>query len=532
MKENSFDQIEQVFSALGKDLSATTKAVDAADIILRAAQVLIGWEAGYLILYDPAQGGRPRALLILDTIQGQPAPVSDSPPQKPTENMLKAIENDGFMSLYEERLGVDDAHLFGNRGQQTLSQLFVPVKSGQRVIGVLSAQSYSRQAYAEKSLETLKALANHCAGALERIWAQEALAQMAERLDALYRAARSIGASFDMEQIYQAIHLAVEKVMPCDDFIIDWHDKETNEIVCLYAIEYPRRRITLKRYYADHGMSGTIVHTGQSLLFNSYEEIRNGEIRFEFFSPETDSTQSIVAVPMVLYGKVVGVISAQSYQPNSYARDDQYLLELLASHAVVALENARMVAAIQEMADTDPLTGILTRRKFYELAEREFIRAKAEHTPLSVIVLDIDDFKKLNDVYGHRAGDEMLRKITQQLKKNLRGADVLCRHGGEEFVIVLPQTEEKIALAIAERLRLMVAQINLQDILETFERPTELKPKDGATYVTASIGVAFCEDACKDLDMLVDWADQAMYAAKNNEKNSVRAFSQLLADER
>ncbi|MCC6261174.1 MAG: diguanylate cyclase [Anaerolineales bacterium] len=526
MKANSFDQIEQVFTALGKDLSATTDAVDAADIILRAAQVLIGWEAGYLILYDPAQGGRPRALLIIDTLDGEQKPVFDLPPQKPTENMLKAIEQDGFLSLYEERVGLDASQIFGDRTQQSLSQLFVPVKTGRRIIGVLSAQSYQANVYTEKSLETLKALANHCAGALERIWAQEALAQMAERLDALYRAAHKISASFDVEEIYQAIHSAVEKVMSCDDFVIDAYASETNEIVSLYVIEHPRHRVEPTRYYADHGLSGTLVHTGESFLVNSVEEIAQSGIQFELYASGLEHIQSMLAVPMVLHGKIVGIISAQSHQANAYTKDDQYLLALLASHAAIALDNARMVATIQQMADTDPLTGILTRRKFYELAEREFIKARAERTPLSAIVLDIDDFKKVNDRYGHRMGDEILRKITQQLKKNLRGGDVLCRHGGEEFVVILPQTEERIAYAIAERLRAMIAQIDLQDILDLFERDAILPIDAESARVTASIGIAFCADDCKDLDMLIDQADRAMYGVKNSAKNSVKAFSE------
>lgn len=525
MNAYSFDQIERVFSHLGKDLSATTSAVEAADIILRAANKLIGWEAGYLILYDPQQGGKPRSLLVIDTIDGEQKKILDNPPIKPSENMLKAIENDGFLSLYEQTFTLEASQSFGNKSRRTLSQLFVPVKSGKRTIGLLSIQSYQAHAYTEKSLETLKALSNHCAGALERIWAQEALSQMVERLKALYQAAHVVSASFDLEELYKAIHSAVETVMPCDDFVIDGYDSEKNEIIPLYAIEYPHQRVITEKYYADHGLSGKIVHSGKSILMNSVEEMDQSGITFEFYSNTlVDQSQSILAVPMILHGKVTGMISAQSYQLNAYTKEDQYLLELLATHAAIAIENARLFATVQQLANTDLLTGLLTRRKFYELAEEQFTYAKYDHAQLSVIVLDIDNFKKLNDKFGHRMGDEIIQKITHQLRISIRDADILCRYGGEEFVIAMPNTGQATAAQIAERLRQMAEQTNLKEVRDSLESATDLKLSDDALRVTVSIGVAQYSESCANLDMLIDQADYAMYEAKHAGKNCVRIF--------
>ncbi len=507
MNSDSFDQIERVFSHLGKDLSATTSAVEAAEIILQAANKLIGWEAAYLVLYDPQQGGKPRSLLVIDTIDGEPKKILDSSPAKPSLNMLKAIENDGFLSLYEEAFTVEPSLSFGDRTRRTLSQMFVPVKSGKRTIGLLSIQSYERNAYTEKSLETLKAVASHCAGALERIWAQEALSQMVERLKALYQAAHVVSASFEMEHLYHAIHAAVEAVMPCDDFVIDGYDPENNDILARYAIEYPHKRVMTEKYYADHGLAGHIVHSGKPILLNSHEELKQSGIVFEVFTSVVERTQSIVAVPMILHGQVTGMISAQSYQQGAYTHDDQYLLELLAAHAAIAIENARLFTVVQESANTDPLTGLLTRRKFYELAEHEFTHAKQGHGPLSVIVLDIDNFKKMNDEFGHRLGDEVLQKTTQQLRAHLRGSDILCRYGGEEFVMALPDTAQDTALHIAERLRQMAERV------------------DERIHITVSIGVAEYTESCVSLDGLIDQADYAMYQAKRAGRNCVKLFS-------
>ena len=147
------------------------------------------------------------------------------------------------------------------------------------------------------------------------------------------------------------------------------------------------------------------------------------------------------------------MISAQSYKENAYTREDQYLLELLAAHAAIAIENARLFAKAQQLADIDALTEVLSRRKFYELAEREFSRSKRYKKPLSVIMLDVDEFKKFNDKFGHKIGDLVLRMVATQCKLSLRDVDIFGRLGGEEFVAALPDTDLEHAVAVANRLR-------------------------------------------------------------------------------
>lgn len=140
-RESAQTEID-ILASLGRDLAATTDAETAATIILDAADRLMGWDASYLILYDPEKGGAPRPLLAIDTVQGERLVQRDIAPEKPSENMMKAIEQGGFLSQYEEFFEIDESRSFGDRGQRTLSQLFVPVISGSRTIGVLSIQSY------------------------------------------------------------------------------------------------------------------------------------------------------------------------------------------------------------------------------------------------------------------------------------------------------------------------------------------------------------------------------------------------------
>ncbi|MDP1546077.1 MAG: sensor domain-containing diguanylate cyclase [Anaerolineales bacterium] len=463
--------------------------------------------------------------MTIDTADDKFIIQRDSAPDKPSENMLRAIHEDGFLSLHEVPLSRPANMVFGNLSQRTLSQLFVPVRSEARTVGVLSIQSYQRHAYTEASLETLKTLANHCAGALERIWAQEAATLLAERLKALYHVTHAISASLDMDQLCDAIHNAVESVMPCDDFVIDGYDPETNKIVPIYAIEYPQTRVVTDAYIADHGLAGSIVHTRESILLNSKEEMAASGIKFEIYGSNTeDPTQSILAAPMILQGAVAGMISAQAHKENAYTRDDLYLLELLASHAAIAIENSRLFATIERLANIDPLTGALTRRKFFELSEREFNRAKRYKTPLSILMLDIDEFKRFNDRFGHQTGDLVLKLISSYCKASLRNVDIFGRLGGEEFAATLPDTTLEQAAQVAGRLCTLIEEANLEEAGVLFEMSTGRQAKKDALKVTVSVGVAACDDSCRNVDVLLDHADRAMYAVKYTGRNRISVW--------
>ncbi len=524
-REGNFNKERQIFAQLGQRLSATSAAEIAAEIITNAADELLGWDACYVILYDPQQRGKPRPLLAMDIVDGKRTKVINVAPDRPSPNMLRAIAEDGFIKPAEASVSNDPVFMFGDSNRRAESGMFVPIRTGERVIGILSIQRYIRGVYAQESLVTLKSLADQCAGALERIWAQEKVSQLAERRSILYNATKAITASLDLEQLYEAIYSAVKQVMPCDDFIIDGYDESTNEIVALYIIESPNVRKYPPRYYADHGLTGLIVHTSQSIHFNSVDEMEASGIKFELTGSE-NHTQSVVAAPILFHNQVKGMISAQSYQANAYTNDDLELLEMLASHAAIALENARLFSEMQEIADKDPLTNLMfNRRKFYELAEREFARAKRYPASLSVMMLDVDHFKNFNDQFGHEIGDLILKVIAQICVKNVRNVDIVGRHGGDEFIILFPLTNAKSAAEVAERIRRQVEQINLQESSQFFEKATGARIPLGVIHATVSIGVAELDESYKSIDVLLHHADRAMYFSKMEGRNRVRILS-------
>jgi diguanylate cyclase (GGDEF)-like protein len=163
---------------------------------------------------------------------------------------------------------------------------------------------------------------------------------------------------------------------------------------------------------------------------------------------------------------------------------------------------------LRQQATTDPLTEIFNRRYFFEVAQQELERSQRYKRPLSIIIFDIDHFKKINDTYGHNAGDEVLRKLTEGCAESLRENDIFARYGGEEFVILLPETDSDRAEQMAERMRKSCAETPLDVGVATVNQ-------------TVSFGVANLNGEKIDLDELLLRADKALYQAKEAGRNRV-----------
>jgi diguanylate cyclase (GGDEF)-like protein len=264
------------------------------------------------------------------------------------------------------------------------------------------------------------------------------------------------------------------------------------------------------RLGSGQGLSGKVWATKQPMVVSDYatwpERMTN--LREPYF-------HSIVAVPLLRRQEVVGVIGL-SFDDPDFIPDERTinLISRFAQLAALALDNARLFSTIQRMAVSDPLTGLSNRRHFFAEAQRELERAQHFALPLAVIMLDVDDFKRVNDQHGHAIGDRVLQTIAQRCREVLRAEDLIGRYGGEEIVVLLPAVAHDDALLVAERLRTAVhAQHEV------------------VMPISVSVGVAiYAPPAHLSLDMLVDRADQAQYHAKRSGKNRVLAWGAELED--
>jgi diguanylate cyclase (GGDEF)-like protein len=192
----------------------------------------------------------------------------------------------------------------------------------------------------------------------------------------------------------------------------------------------------------------------------------------------------------------------------SLHEDDLPAMSIFAKQVAIAIENVRLFDEVQRLAAIDGLTGLNNRRHFFSIAPVEFSRARRYGHPLSAMLLDIDHFKDFNDKFGHVIGDQVLQAVAKCCKESLRQTDVLGRYGGEEFVILLSETDRHVAQTVAERLRKKVSR-------------TTVSTEKGDLSVTVSIGIAENNEYTPDLETLIARADQAMYVAKHKGRNQV-----------
>lgn len=231
------------------------------------------------------------------------------------------------------------------------------------------------------------------------------------------------------------------------------------------------------------------------------------------FPNYTSPTGSIAILPLMRQNKIIGSVNLASRQTDRFQQGiGTQFLQHLAAIISAAIENSRLQESIKQLGLRDPLTGINNRRFFDQRVEEEITLAQRNKTPLSCLFIDLDHFKRVNDNYGHQAGDQVLKQSAEIFDDTMRSTDVLARYGGEEFVILLANTTSKAAYDIAERIRLIVAETEFN--ISSSQQPLKL---------TLSIGLATLDNnaAIKTTQQLISSADQAVYVAKESGRNKV-----------
>lgn len=268
------------------------------------------------------------------------------------------------------------------------------------------------------------------------------------------------------------------------------------------------------RIKSGDGVAGNVLKTGQSILvndgcndpiFKSYDSTAAFEHRI----------RNLLSVPLKVKDRVTGVVNiVNKMSEEGFNPDDQRLMEALAHQAAMAVEHARLY----ELAITDGLTKLFIHRYFQARLDEEIMRAKRYHTTVSLILFDIDHFKKFNDTYGHQQGDIVLIESAKLIKQAVRDTvDIPARYGGEEFAIILPETDAKGAQLVAERLRKTV---------EAYDYPGQGK----ALKVTISLGIASFPDHASTKPVLIKKADIALYACKEKGRNCSSIYNDSMSE--
>jgi diguanylate cyclase (GGDEF)-like protein len=223
---------------------------------------------------------------------------------------------------------------------------------------------------------------------------------------------------------------------------------------------------------------------------------------------------SLLIFPLEAGGESLGALCLGSPTPKAFDSATRALCEILAQQAAQTLLQIQHVELLNQLATTDGLTGLVNRRVFFERLSEEVKRSRRYPNTVSLLVIDVDHFKKINDRLGHPAGDEVLKKVAGALNRFARETDVVARHGGEEFALLLPNTTEAGAQAVGERIRQGVEALRVE--------------WEGKTIsVKVSIGVTSLEKEEDTAETLVARADQSLYAAKETGRNRVISYSEI-----
>jgi diguanylate cyclase (GGDEF)-like protein len=259
-------------------------------------------------------------------------------------------------------------------------------------------------------------------------------------------------------------------------------------------------------FFTDHGFEFTRKALNTTVPQVLEDPEQDEESPYDRLFLKQFGLQSGLIVPLVMRENVLGVLFLQDcVHRREWSIDDISFFDSLADNLSVAIENAELHQERERQAVTDGLTGVANRRSFNEMLAREFERARRYEQPLSLVVIDLDHLKKINDTYGHQAGDEAIRSIGTTLRQSCRSVDLPARYGGEEFTILLPNTGIDMALELAERLRRLINEVEVT----------------GAGKISASLGVATYPLHADDADLLFQRADDALYRAKQAGRNQV-----------
>ena len=401
------------------------------------------------------------------------------------------------LSISPEFLGLwqQEKEVIGSNG----IELFMPLISRDRLIGLLVLDKKITGHYTLEDYSLLEEITAKVAVSMEKEYLREQLKEREEELSVINRSNAIISSSLDIQRIYDNFIKELKSVVN-----VDWAAISVIEDVEIYfmaiftEIGSPWKvgeRIPLKgsatEWVAAHNKS--IIETDLAVE----NRFSTGKYHLQH------SLRSIAFMPLIISNQVIGTLSVASRQPDAYNTRHIKMLEQLASQISMPIENARLYAKTERMARVDSLTGLLNRRSLDEILTSEIGRHTRYGGIFSLIILDLDSFKSLNDNFGHLAGDELLRQIGAIMSNAIRESDRAFRYGGDEFAILLPQTTIEAALKVAERIR----------------QQTYAMIEIGSKPISISLGLAsWPVDGVLANDILAA-ADKALYQAKRSGGN-------------
>jgi diguanylate cyclase (GGDEF)-like protein len=340
------------------------------------------------------------------------------------------------------------------------------------------------------------------------ITGENKLVEQVQGLRGILNVAQVVVSSLDLDEVLQNILHSAMAAMDIPAGSIALYDAGSSQLEL-------RTHAGLSEAFTAHdrwrveagGLTHEILERGELFVVNDTQKA-------DFFKNPLaikEGIRSLIAVPLKIHKRTIGVLYLDDFKPRDFDKEKLELLSILSSFATMSIDNARLHERTLQLACTDGLTGLYNHRQFKKIFTEEVARAIRYDKALSIILFDVDDFKKFNDAYGHPNGDVVLQEMSTMLRELLRDCDTIFRYGGEEFVALLPETALPEAIKVAERIRIFV---------ET-ESPRFLTKITKTHGITVSVGVAALPEDGADTTTLLKMVDDLMYKAKREGKNKV-----------
>ena len=382
------------------------------------------------------------------------------------------------------------------------SMLVVPMHYDDRVIGVIALSKLGLRQFDVGHLRLLSILADHAATAVESARALTRAQGFADELRTIAWMSSALSESLDPREVADLVARHMGRAFGVDECAISFWDWAGDRLLTS-GYWPPQLMAEQEPFFALAGYPAT------KRVLDSQEAIQ-----VDVNDPHADSAEvrllnhgghhALVMLPLVAKGETIGLVELIADQAIDLDERRLDLARTMANEAAIALGNAQLYVTARALADRDPLTGFFNHRYLHERLAEEILRAQRSRESLAVLMLDIDDFKLVNDTLGHLFGDEVLRWTAEQIRASLRASDVPTRFGGDEFAVILPATTADEARGVGER------------IIRALAENTYRAPGRGPVPVTAAIGTAAFPEQGRTVRELIAAADRALYRVKGN----------------
>jgi diguanylate cyclase (GGDEF)-like protein/putative nucleotidyltransferase with HDIG domain len=486
----------RILHRVGEALSATFDLERQLQILQRELKDLLG-VANFSLAFQESLEGRPETLFAFEgrAQAAQSRAAADGPAEYVLRTRAPLLITHDFIDT-TRRLGISPVD------PAIRTWCGVPIHFSDGSVAVLTVADFEREgALDERRFHLLQILAGEAAVAIENARLFQREQRRARHLALLNEVGRKAAAVLDPQELLTNICQQLRAAFGYDLARVETLDRARGELV-VEAQEGYGTKFLGHRFKFGEGLAGVAAESGEPVLANDIEQD-------ERYTPLHPGARAALSLPLIYRKETLGVLTVESRREHCFSPQDVLTLRALADQLAIALHNARAYQVAQEQAITDSLTGLKTHRYFMEAMEAEWRRSPRSGRPFSLIMMDLDGFKQVNDRYGHLEGDKVLIAVARILEARSRQSNVVARYGGDEFAILMPEAGTEQAQILGERL------------CASFVADPYLASRG----VTASLGIATFPVHGATPDEILRVADSGMYLAKHDQGNRVRVAS-------